>query len=358
MARLEPFKREAKVRGEVLKSPPRATTGFALGVLVGLSLVFLDATLFGKRDEKDTTRLRDGRTAATAPTQISAQGWKAVLGRTWSEFNSDHIPAVAGGATFFGLLALFPALGVFVSLYGLFADVEQARQHVLSLRGVLPDGAISVLSEQLARLAAAPHSGLGITFVTSLVLSLWSSNAGVKALIAGLNIAYEETERRKFIALNLISLGFTVSGILLAIAGAALPGVLTNAGLQGSLILTILQWPAVLIVMVALLSVLYRYAPSREHARWRWITPGSAFAALAWAGASVLFSLYVANFGSYDKTYGSLGAIVGFMTWIWISLCVVLLGAELNSELEQQTSADTTTGPPLPPGQRGATVAD
>jgi membrane protein len=344
-------------RGEGLKAPLPATSAFALGLLVGLGVVLLDSRLFGGRTGEGGVRVGDiRRSSAQSPTALPARHWKDVLARTWSEFNSDHIPAVAGGATFFGLLALFPALGVFVSLYGLFADVEKARQQVLHLQGVLPGGAISVLSEQMARLAAAPHSRLGITFLTSLVLSLWSSNAGIKALIAGLNIAYEETERRKFLMLNLVSLSFTVGGVAVALLVAAVPAGIDQAGLQGSWIVRILQWPLLLLVIGVLLSVLYRYGPSRAHARWRWITPGSAFAALAWVAMSALFTLYVANFGHYDKTYGSLGAVVGFMTWIWLSLSVVLLGAELNSELEQQTSADTTTGPPRPPGKRAAAV--
>ena len=337
---------------------PRTATSFVIGVMVGLSVVLLDKRLFGVPLPAPGAGGGPNRSGATSPTALPPKTWKAVLGRAWSEFNSDHIPAVAGGATFFGLLALFPALGVFVSLYGLVADVEQARQQVMNLRGVLPEGAISVLSEQMARLASTPHSSLGVAFATSLAVSLWSSNAGVKALIAGLNVAYEETEKRNFVLLNLVSLSFTVGAVVLGFAGATLPRLLAAADLKDSAIVGILQWPALLFVLCALLSILYRYGPSRAHARWRWITPGSAFAAIAWLGMSLLFSVYVANFGHYDKTYGSLGAIVGFMTWIWLSLTVVLVGAELNSELEKQTSSDTTTGPPQPSGQRGAAVAD
>ncbi len=343
---------------ETSRRKSRTGTTFVIGVMVGLSVVLLDNRLLGPPLPAPDAGLGQNRSDAASPKDLPPKTWKAVLSRAWSEFNSDHIPAVAGGSTFFGLLALFPALGVFVSLYGLVANVEQARRQVINLRGVLPDGAISVLSEQMARLASTPHSSLGIAFVTSLAVSLWSSNAGVKALIAGLNVAYEETEKRNFVRLNLVSLAFTVGAVVLGFAGAGLPGLLATAGLQGSLVIQIMQWPALLLVLCALLSVLYRYGPSRAHARWRWITPGSAFAAVTWLAMSLLFSVYVANFGHYDKTYGSLGAIVGFMTWIWLSLTVVLLGAELNSELEKQTSRDTTTGAAQPQGQRGAAVAD
>lgn len=303
---------------------------------------------------KDTPRVVAGQSPADMP----ARSWMDVLRRTWTEFNTDHISAVAAGATFFAILALFPALGVFVSLYGLFGDVEQARQHVLGLEGVLPSGAVTALSEQMTRLAATPHSKLGLTFVTSLVLALWSSNAGTKALIAGLNVAYEEKERRGWIRLNLLSLTFTVGGVVLALLAASLPAALARVGLHAQPASAFIAWPILLACVVGVLSVLYRYAPCRSHARWRWITPGSAFAAGAWLAMSLAFSAYVANFGHFDKTYGSLGAVVGFMTWLWLSLTVVLLGAELNSELEQRTLADTTTGPSKPRGERGANVGD
>ncbi len=333
------------------KLRPKASHIYALGVVTGLLAVVGDRFLPPPRGHGSASN-------AASPTELPARDWKSVLKRTWREFNDDHIPAVAGGATFFGLLALFPALGVFVSLYGLFGDVEQARQQILHLNGVLPEGAIAVLSEQMQRLAAFPHAKLGFTFVTSLVLSFWSSNAGVKALIAGLNVAYEETEARGFLRLNLVSLSFTLGAVLVALAGASLNGFIARLGGHGSPVVTVLRWPLLLAVVTGIFSVLYRYAPSRAHARWTWITPGGLFAGLAWLGMSMAFTLYVANFGHYDKTYGSLGAVVGFMTWIWLSLSVVLLGAELNSELEQQTAQDTTTGPAKRVGLRGAAVAN
>jgi membrane protein len=195
-----------------------------------------------------------------------------------------------------------------------------------------------------------------------LLISIWSANAGVKAIISGLNIAYEEHEERSFIRLNLVSLGFTFSAILFALiaaaAVAAAPATLTSLGLGGLHGASLLRWPALLIVALGVLAILYRHGPSRAHARWRWITPGSAIAAVAWLIMSGSYSVYVANFGSFNKTYGSLGAVIGFMVWIWLSLMVTLLGAELNSEIEQQTTVDTTTGRPRPKGSRGAAVTD
>lgn len=317
------------------------TSALGLGMLLGLAAVFLDRAGVGH-----------GRAADTKPVASGGRGWMAVLRRTFHEFNDDRVPAVAAGATFFALLALFPALGVFVSLYGLFADVEVARRQILALSGLLPEGGVTVLSEQLTRLAAAPHASLGLTFALSLVLSIWSSNAGMKGVIAGLNIAYETSERRNFVKLNLVSLAFTACAIVLAIVAvttvAATPRALTLLHLSNLQGLALLRWPVLLVVLIGLFSVLYRYGPNRPEAPWRWITPGGAFAAVAWIGMSLAFSLYVGRFGHYDKTYGSLGAVVGFMTWIWLSLIVLLLGAEFNSELEKAvgTQAMASTHPP------------
>ncbi len=264
--------------------------------------------------------------------------------------------------TFFSLLALFPALSAFVSLFGLIANVEDARRQLVGLAGILPGGAVTVIGEQMRRLIQSDHAHLGFTAATSLLISIWSSNAGVKALMAGLNAAYEEREKRTFIRLNLLSLTFTLGLTAFAVISVACvvgaPQVLASVGLGQFQLASLFRWPAVLVVMFVVLALLYRFGPSREPARWRWITPGSILAAFGWLVMSAGFSLYVANFGHYDRTYGPLGAIVGFMTWIWLSVMVVLLGAELNSQLEQQTSVDTTTGAPLPKGQRGAVVAD
>jgi len=318
----------------------------AAGILMGLAAVALD-----RRSPAPATasggRVVDRQNAA-GPADIDARGWGQVLKRTWRSFNRDAIPAAAAGATFFGLLALFPALGVFVSLYGLVGDVAKAQQEIAALSGVLPGGAVAVLSEQMTRLAAAPHASLGLTFAATFVASVWSSNAGTKSVIAGLNTAYEQKERRNFIALNLLSLSFTLGAVILALAGmaaiVAAPSTLALLHLSHLQGVSLLRWPVLLAVVVLMLSVLYRYGPCRPRARWRWVTPGGVAAALGWLAMSLAFSLYVENFGHYDRTYGSLGAIVGFMTWIWLSLVVVLFGAELNAELERQTSVDTRTG--------------
>ena len=298
---------------------------------------------------------------AEHPGQIPLRGWRDIFWRAWNEFNRDNIPQVAGGVTFFGLLAVFPAMAAFVSLYGLFFDVATVQQQVRLLAGVLPAEAMGLVDDQLTRLVSARHAGLSIAFVTSLLLSLWSANAGMKAMMVGLNISFEEKEKRKFIRLNLVSLAFTLGGLVFVLlaAGSTIvaPVILAFIGYKGSA-LALLRWPAMFLVAVGALAVLYRYGPSRQLEKWRWVSWGSTLAAVLWLTASLLFSQYVAHFGNYDKTYGSLGAVVGFMSWIWVSVITVLFGAEINSEIEHQTAVDTTTGTPRPMGERGAFMAD
>jgi membrane protein len=300
--------------------------------------------------------------AATAPHLIPLKGWRDIFWRTWRAFNRDNIPQVAGGVAFFALLAVFPGIGVFVSLYGLFSDVDTAQAQLSLLQGVLPEAALQLVGDQMLRLAAARHTGLGVAFLVSLVVSLWSANAGMKALIVGLNVAFEEREKRSLVRLNLVSLTFTVGMLvfLLASIGAIVeaPLALAFVGHQ-SLAMAILRWPMLVLGAMAGLALLYRFGPSRNQEQWRWVSWGSVAAALIWLTASLLFSFYVAHFGSYDRTYGSLGAAVGFMTWIWISTITVLFGAELNSEIEHQTAVDTTvSGAPQVMGKRGAHMAD
>jgi membrane protein len=300
--------------------------------------------------------------AADAPQHIPLKGWGDILWRSWKAFNRDNIPQVAGGVAFFALLAVFPGIGVFVSLYGLFSDVDTAQAQLSLLQYVLPEAALQLVGDQMLRLAAARHTGLGVAFLVSLVVSLWSANAGMKALIVGLNVAFEEREKRSLIRLNLLSLSFTVGMLvfLLASIGAIVEAPLALAFLgHQNLALSVLRWPMLVLAAVAGLALLYRFGPSRNHEQWRWVSWGSVAAALLWLVASLLFSFYVAHFGSYDRTYGSLGAAVGFMTWIWISTITVLFGAELNSEIEHQTAVDTTvSGAPQVMGQRGAYMAD
>ncbi len=304
-----------------------------------------------------------GRSADT-PTEIPAQGWKDILWRTYEEFGKDRVMSVAAGVTYYALLAIFPAIAALVSLYGLFADPVTLQDHLNAMSGVLPGGALDIVREQITRIASQGGGTLGISFAIGIGISLWSANAGMKAVFDALNIVYDEEEKRSFIKLNLMSLTFTLGAIvfiLLAIAGIIiLPILLDFLGLGSSIewLLSLARWPVLLVVVVFGLSLIYRYGPSRDKAEWKWVTPGGVIAAVLWLAVSMLFSWYVASFGSYNETYGSLGAVIGFMTWIWISSTVVLLGAEINAEMEHQTAKDTTEGTHQPMGTRGAQMAD
>ncbi len=308
------------------------------------------------------TQADRGRDAGR-PDEITARGWKDIAVRVYLEFLKDRVLSVAAGVTFYTLLSLFPAIAALVSCYGLFADVGVINEHLAAMQGVLPDSAIQIIGEQVKRIAAKGSGTLGVTFFTSLVLSLWSANAAMKAMFDALNVVYEEEEKRSFVMLNLRSLTFTGGAlvfIILALTSiVVLPVVFNFIGLSDSAwLIAALRWPTLLVVLLGGLAVLYRYGPSREHARWRWVGTGSVVAGVLWLAASLLFSWYVANFGTYNETYGSLGAVIGFMTWIWISSTIVLLGGEINAEMEHQTARDTTTGPALPMGSREARMAD
>ncbi|CCD99954.1 YihY/virulence factor BrkB family protein [Bradyrhizobium sp. STM 3809] len=304
-----------------------------------------------------------GRHAAS-PSEIPAKGWKDVLYRVYENVGEHRIVALAAGMTFYTLLAIFPALAALVAIYGLFSDPAKITNHLEQLQGLMPGGAIDIARDQLTRVSAKGSQALGVTFLVSLAISLWSANAAMKSLFDTLNVVYREPEGRGFIKLNAISLLFTAGAILFALLAIAaivvVPVVLHYVGLSDAadLLLRIGRWPAIFICVSLGLALIYRYGPDREEPKWRWISWGSALAAALWLGGSALFSWYAANFGSFNATYGSLGAAIGFMTWIWISAIVILIGAELDAELEHQTLRDTTTGPERPLGARGATMAD
>jgi membrane protein len=223
---------------------------------------------------------------------------------------------------------------------------------------------MEVIGTQLHRIAGQPRQALGVAFFLGLAISLWSATAGVKALFDALNVVYDETEKRSFLRLNAVSLLFTAIAlvfVVLALVGVVVVPIALNfvgLGSAAGTLVWLLRWPALLALTIIGLSLLYRFGPSRREARWQWISWGSAVAALVWIGGSMLFSWYVARFGNYDATYGSLGAVIGFLTWIWLSTVVVLIGAELNAETEHQTARDSTVGGDKPMGRRGAVMAD
>jgi membrane protein len=288
--------------------------------------------------------------SASPPTQLPAEGWVNIAKRIWHSFAEDRILALAAGVAFYGLLALFPAVGSLVSLYGLFTDPGSMATHLDSLSGILPSGGLDVLRDELTRVSATGHSTLSLAFLFSLGISLWSANAGMKALFDTLNVVFKEEERRGFFLLNAISLVFTVGTLVFAILalGATLvvPIVLNYVGLSGltETLVKVFRWPVLLAVVGIWLSLIYRFGPDRKMPQWHWITLGSASAGVLWLVSSILFSWYAANFGSYNKTYGALGAIVGFMVWMWISIIVVLVGAELDAKGEREAKGKPDGG--------------
>ena len=285
---------------------------------------------------------------ATTPSEIPARGWLQIGKRVLARFGRDRVMAEAAGVTFYALLAIFPAIASLISLYGLVADPTTIGAHLSLAAGVIPEGGMQIITDQVKSLTSSPHQALGFGALIGIGTSLWSANAGMKSLFDALNVVYEEKETRSFVRFTLVAFAFTMGALLFVIlalsAVVALPAVLNFVGIGSTTdtLLSLARWPLMLLAIAFLLAFIYRYGPNRARARWRWLTWGSGFASLTWILASAGFSWYVANFGSYNKTYGSLGAAVGFMTWIWISTMIVLIGAELNAEMEHQTAMPTT----------------
>ncbi len=302
---------------------------------------------------------------ATSPWAIPAAGWKAVLLRAWKEAGEDNIGLVAAGVAFYAFLSIVPLLGAVVLLYGLVADPATVSANVSSLTEVMPREVARLIGEQLLQVVTTSEGAKGFGLVIALALALYGAMNGAGAIVTALNIAYEEHEDRGFVTLKLMALGVTVGAVVLLLAAmttvaavALLDRLMPGAPgfVRGGIRLT--SYVVLAGLAAAGAASLYRYGPDRAHARWMWLTPGSVGATLIWLAMTTGFGLYVANFGNYDATYGSLGAIVVMLTWLSLSAYVFLLGAELNAELERQTGEDTTTGPARPRGLRHAAVAD
>jgi membrane protein len=299
---------------------------------------------------------------AERPEHIPHKGWIDILWRVGGAYFGDRVGFVAGGVTFFTVLSLFPTLGAFVTIYGLFADPADAWGRLQFLYSVLPTGVAQFLGGEMQRLAQNTNTQLTVTLIGTLALSLWTANGAVKVLFYGLNIAYHEVEKRNLIKYNLICMAFTLSGLLGVLITAGLvvgvPVFMALFGLEDEWAhLAFLRWPVLFLVYIAALTVVYRFGPCRQRARWRWLTPGAIFAAVLSVTVSLLFSWYLQSFVRIDS-YGPLAAIMGFFLWTWLSVQIILMGAELNAEIEHQTALDTTTGAARPMGERGAIVAD
>ena len=299
---------------------------------------------------------------AQRPEHIPHKGWTDIFWRLGVSYFGDRIGFLSGGVTFFVMLSLFPTLAAFVTLYGLFADPNDAWERLQFLYSFLPSGVARFLGDEMQRLAENTTTTLTFTLVWTLALSLWTANGAIKVLFYGLNVAYHEVERRNIVRYNLMCMGFTVSGLLAVLLSAGLvvgvPVVLGVFGLADEWAhLAPLRWPVLLLVYVAILTVIYRHGPCRQKARLRWLTPGAIFAALLSLALSLIFSWYLQTFVR-TAYYGPLAAMMGFLLWTWLTVQIVLMGAELNAEIEHQTAMDTTTGEPAAIGERGAVVAD
>ena len=306
----------------------------------------------------------DGRgRQATGPTEIPKTGWRDILLRVKGEISDDHVSISAAGVAFYALLAIFPAIAALIGIAGLIFDPAAIAAQIAQVAALLPENAAQILEDQ-GRKVAENTGGATLAAIGGLALALYSASTGMRTLMEGMNIAYDEDEKRGFVALYATSLALTV--VLVIGAVVAMGAVLVLPALLGSLglgsvfqgLLTYGRWPVLALLMILGLAVIYRYAPSRADARWSWITPGAVVASILWVIASIAFSIYVSNFGSYNETYGSLGGVIILLMWLWLSAFIVLLGAELNAEMEHQTERDTTTGESQPMGQRGAAMAD
>jgi membrane protein len=300
---------------------------------------------------------------AEKPRDVPTAGWLDILARTKRQISEDNLTVVAAGVAFYCFVAVVPALAVVIAIYGLIADPSQVAAQITAMATVVPDEVLPMLETQMKRITS-DNQAAGISAIIGVLVAIYSSANATKALISGLNIAYDETEKRGFFRLSGIAMALTLGGIVSVVFAislvAVLPSVLERLSVTRGVetLINWLRWPVLVGGFMAALAVLYRFGPSRHDAKWRWVTGGAVTAAVLWLIGSGLFSLYVTKVGSYDKTYGPLGAVVVFMMWLFITALSVLVGAELNAETERQTVKDTTIGEPKPLGERGATAAD
>ena len=318
-------------------------------------------------DQRDVDREGNGDERgreASHPQDIPAAGWRDIFARVKKEIGIDHVSLVAAGLAMYALLAVFPGLAAAVAIYGIFASPAGAIDHMQSLSGVLPPGTWDLFASQLQTLAGQAQSSLSVTALAGIAVALWGAKAGISALMVATNIAYAEPERRSFVRQTILSLVFTVVavvGFLVVLGvGVVLPVALEVFGTSGwvQTLAGVLRWVLLWLIAAIGFSALYRYAPSRHRARWRWVTWGSALAATLWILVSVGFAFYVSTFASYGKTYGALGGVIALLMWFYLSSFTIIVGAEVNSEMERQTKRDTTEGPEAPLGARGAFAAD
>lgn len=301
---------------------------------------------------------------AAQPVHIPVVGWWDIVKRIFKQMNEDNLSLVAAGVAFYALLAIFPAIAAVVSIYAYFSSPTDISEHLSLFVTLLPDSSRELILFQVSSLAQSSNASLSISALGTLVLTIWSSSKGSQALITACNISYREYEKRSFFKALLVRFLFSMGAIIVAIFSliiiGILPIVLNLVGLKEGidLLIKLISWPLLALIFNFTLVLLYRYAPHRKPAKWRWITIGSSIATVLWILASIGFSFYVSRFSSYNETYGSLGGVVIMLMWLYISAYIVILGASTNAATEQQTAIDSTIGPAKKRGNRGAYVAD
>ena len=303
-------------------------------------------------------------TRAHTPTEIPPRGWWDIMLRVKSEVAADHVSVVSAGVAFFGLLAIFPAIGAVISIADFFLDPANIADQLESMVTLLPENAAAIIQDQIVKVTGGDDTATGFAALFGIALALYGATKGMMTLMEGMNIAYDETETRGMVMLYATGIALTlclIFGLLAAIGLVmVLPVLFGFLALPDwfETLVTWLKWPLLAAFTMLGLSVVYRFGPARENPKWRWVSPGAVVATVLWLAGTVAFSIYAQNFGSYNETYGTLGGVIILLTWLWLSSFIVLLGAELNSEMEHQTRKDTTTGAARPMGQRGAIKAD
>lgn len=301
---------------------------------------------------------------ARRPRQVGLSGWWRVLKQTGRNLGGDNLSIFCAGVAFFTLLSIFPALLGAVLIYGLFADPVILRDHLALVEPFMPGQAFALLQDRLAVLVTRSEEGLGIGLILSAGAALWSASRGASALIAMLNVIYKEPEGHSFVASAVLSIALTIGGIaafgLSVIVLAAVPAALALIPMPETLagLVSFARWPVIALLIYLAIAILYKIAPCRRDPRLNWVMPGAAAATLLWLFGSVLFSLYIENFADYEAAFGAVASIIVLMVWIYYSIFIIAVGAELNAELELLTRIDTTIGPELPMGERHAFVAD
>jgi membrane protein len=318
----------------------------------------------GASHETDPRAVDNGQQGrqAEAPQQIPPKGWAAIAKRTAKEVKADQVPLLGAGVAFYALLSLFPAIIAGVSIYGLVADPQTVRDQIDKLTRMLSPETAKILGQQISQITGSAGGALGVATVVGILTALWSASSGMKALITGVNLAYDEGETRKFVKLRGLSILLTLGAmLLLTVAGATIAGfppIADNLPVALQWVVSILRFVVLAVLLILGLAVLYRYAPNRDEPKWTWVSWGSVVATVLWVLASIGFSIYVNSFGNYNKTYGALAGIIILMFWLYLTAVIVLVGAELNTEMELQTARDTTEGPEQPMGERGGHAAD